>query len=71
MGINRSDIDPGGGKSGIAGEPCALCAEFELMADHDDQRLLTLDEVIFGSTPCTICGQCGHGKGMCTVVTNE
>jgi hypothetical protein len=61
MGINRSDILHWANvKSEIAGEPCTLCSEFGMMMDHEGRRLLTLDEVIQESMPCTNCGLQSH-----------
>jgi hypothetical protein len=54
MGIKRADIHHWRSvKSGLAGEPCSLCSEFGMMMDHEGKRLLTLDEFLQESTPCT------------------
>jgi hypothetical protein len=61
MGINRSDIIAGVMvKSELGGDPCSLCSEFGMMMDHDGRRLLTLDEVLQASMPCTNCGLQSH-----------
>lgn len=61
MGIKRADILHWATvQSEIAGEPCSLCSEFGMMMDHEDRRLLTLDELLQESMPCTNCGQFSH-----------
>jgi hypothetical protein len=61
MGINRSDIVHWASvKSELAGEPCSLCSEFGMMMDHEGRRLLTLDELLHESKPCTNCGLHSH-----------
>jgi hypothetical protein len=40
MGINRADmLHSISVESGLAGQPCDFCSEFELMKDHDGRRL--------------------------------
>ena len=61
MGIKRADIVHWANvKSGLAGEPCSLCTELEMMTDHEGRRLLTVDELLQESMPCTRCGQHSH-----------
>ena len=56
MGITRSDTEHSCSvESELAGE-CSLCSEFGMMTDHEGRRLLTLDEALHESTPCTNCG---------------
>ncbi len=63
MGIKRSDILPWATvKSELAGDPCTLCSEFGMMMDHEGQRLLTLDELLRESMPCTNCGLQSHRR---------
>ena len=55
MGIKYADIMPSiNVQSGIVDLPCDLCSEFGLMTDHENRRLLTLDE--FLQMPCLMCG---------------
>lgn len=57
MGIKRADILPSVNvESGLVGHPCSLCSEFEMMVDHEGQKLLTLEEAAAEYKPCTGCG---------------
>jgi hypothetical protein len=61
MGITRADILHWCSvESGLAGDPCSLCSEFGMMMDHEGRRLLTLDELLQESMPCTNCGLHSH-----------